>query len=112
MARRRPSKGKTATRWRGPEGLAFVELIDDIRYDGYVLYADQPIRGGKKQRKKHCLPWKEVLRLLQQDGSNIHKDVAKLKADYKSAKDYWEEVYGSKPIESNWPSQVFEVDDE
>jgi hypothetical protein len=93
LVRRRPSKGKTATRWRGPEGLALVELVDDIRYDGYILYGH--LRGGGKNGKKAYLPWKEVLRLLRNDGWDLHNDHAKLKADYKIAMDYWEAQYNS-----------------
>jgi hypothetical protein len=70
-----------------------VELVEDIRYDGYVLYGHLLRRGNNG--KKACLPWKEVLRLLQNDGWQIHKDPAKLKADYKIAKDYWAAMYGS-----------------
>jgi hypothetical protein len=62
-----------------------VEIVEDIRDDV----------GSRRTGKKANLPWKEVLRRLQKAGCNIHKCPAKLRADYKIAKDYWEAVYGS-----------------
>src|SRR5262245_31236157 len=86
--RRRPSKGKTATLWRGPEGFAFVEIVEDIRYEF-------PTRGKKK-----TLPWKVVLDVLRKEGYSYNGDAEKLKADYKSAKDYWEHMWA---LRVSWP---------
>jgi hypothetical protein len=70
--RARPSKGKTATRWRATaEAAAFVCLVDAIRY------AD--CRRGKP------LAWAYVLRHLESMDFGVHKDPAKLKADYWTA---------------------------
>ena len=91
MKRKRPSKGKTATRWRDvAEAKAFVEVVEDIRYCEFGE------RGGKKK----MLTWKEVLRELHRQGYDIHKDESKLKADYKVAKDYAETFYNGRPFSS------------
>ena len=69
--RRRPSKGKTATRWRTRQALAFVILVGSIRYAS--CYSRRP------------LAWKYVWRHLQAMRYEVHNDEAKLKADYWSA---------------------------
>jgi hypothetical protein len=69
--RRRPSKGKTATRWRTGEAMAFVVLVDAIRYAN--CYSRRP------------LAWKYAWRHLQAMRYGVHNDEAKLKADYWSA---------------------------
>jgi hypothetical protein len=78
------SMGKTAPRWRGLEGVAFVDVVEDIRY------ADFDARSGKP------LPWKEVLSELHRQGYIIHHDADKLKADYHSAVAYWTRVFGGR----------------
>lgn len=79
-----PSTGKKAPKWRGPEGLALVDVVEDIRY------ADYDARGGKP------LPWKDVLAELHRQGYPFHQDPDKLKADYHSAVAHWSPVYGGR----------------
>jgi hypothetical protein len=79
MARRRPSKGKTAARWRGPEGEALAHIVDDIRYS--ALHT---------ARRKHKGTWEEVWRELKKRGYAIHADPNKLKADYHTGSAYRE----------------------
>lgn len=76
--------GKTAPKWRGAEGLALVDVVEDIRYSQYEA------RGGKP------LPWKDVLDELHRQGYPFHHDADKLKADYHSAVAHWSAVYGGR----------------
>jgi hypothetical protein len=78
------STGKTSPKWRAPEGLVLVDVVEDIRY------ADYEARGGKP------LPWKDVLAELHRQGYPFHQDADKLKADYHSAVAYWAAMYGRK----------------
>lgn len=72
--KRKPSQGKTRTRWRGPEGKYFARLVEEIRY---------PISGK-------VLRWKAVCDELESRGYGIHKCPDKLKADYHNAVRYWD----------------------
>jgi hypothetical protein len=79
MARKRPSGGKTRTRWRGPEGEYLANLVDGIRYSD-VLTARRKSKGT----------WEEVWREIRRMGYAVHKDPNKLKADYHTGSAYRE----------------------
>ena len=72
-SRRRPRKGKTATRWRleDGEGPAMVFIVDGIRFASCC--------------SKRPLAWKHVLRHLQALKYGVHNDEATLKANYWTA---------------------------
>ena len=91
--KRKPYKGETATRWRGPLGKYFAEEIEDIRW---------PSGGGRELRWKEVLielkelDRKGLLGHLEELGYELHTCPDKLKADYREAVKYWETLYSGR----------------
>jgi len=77
--KRKPHKGKTAARWRGPEGEYLADLCDSIRYSDILT-----------TRRKRKATWEEVWRELRKMGYGVHTEPNKLKADYHTGSMYRE----------------------
>ena len=87
--RRRPAKGKTATRWRSKEGMGLAFIVDVIRHHTKDCY----------DIRRRPLPWKYVVFHLEALlGYGVHAgDPDKLKADYWSAVNYFLDQHEARP---------------